>query len=246
MVRVVIAVFVRALPSALLGLALAAPALAQQADETSEPDSADAEPESESDASPNPAKQDGADAKSEPEDDDLGHGGQFALRAALVLGYRMVFRYDDSPLCREYDLSKTPDDQAKFCGHGAPLALDLGLSFAPLDFIEPYLWARFGLAEEKETRTAPVVILGAGARIYTMSDSAFKIYVEPAVGVELENGSVTGSEYKKDFVFHLAAGPQLDVAPNFGLFVDGGLTLGILRSLHSSLELKAGLQARFQ
>jgi hypothetical protein len=209
------AAFVRALPIALLSLALAAPALAEEADVTSESDSA------------------------------FGHGGQFALRAALVLGYRMVLRYDDSPFCREYDLSKTPGDQPKFCGHGAPLALDLGLSFAPLDFIEPYLWARFGLAEEKETRTAPVVILGAGARIYTMSDSAFKIYVEPAAGVELENGSVTGSEYKKDFVFHLAAGPQLDVARNVGLFVDGGLTVGILRALHSSLELKAGVQARF-
>jgi hypothetical protein len=238
------AAFVRALPIALHGLVLAAPAYAGEADETSAPDSAEEEPESESDTPPSAAKQDGADAKPESEDDDFGHGRQFALRAALVLGYRMVLRYDDSPLCREYDLSKTPDDQAKFCGHGAPLALDLGLSFAPLDFIEPYLWARFGLAEEKETRTAPVVILGAGARLYTMSDSAFKIYVEPAVGVELENGSVTGTEYKKDFVFHLAAGPQLDVARNVGLFVDGGLTLGILRSLHSSLELKAGIQAR--
>lgn len=184
----------------------------------------------------------------EPAAEDLGHGGQFGLRAALVMGYRMVLRYDESPYCRDYDPAKSVQDQAKFCGHTGPLAVDLGLSFAPLNFVEPYIWARFGFSGEEETRTDPLVILGAGARIYTMSDSAFKIYVEPAVGLELEKGGDdglwSGFEYKQDLVFHVAAGPQFDITENFGLFVDGGVTLGILRAIHSSLELKAGLQGR--
>jgi hypothetical protein len=102
-----------------------------------------------------------------------------------------------------------------------------------------------GLGKEEETNTEPVVILGAGARIYTMSDSAFKIYVEPAVGLELEKSTFNDEGFGTDFIFHLAAGPQFDLAKNFGLFVDGGLTVGILRYLHSSLELKAGVQGRF-
>ena len=184
---------------------------------------------------------------------DFGHGGQVGLRANLVAGYRMVLRYDDSPLCREFDTTKGLDDQATFCGHGAPLALDLALSYGVLDFFEPYLWTRFGLAQETETGTKPVVLLGAGTRLYTMSDSPFKIYVDPAIAIALEGG-IEGSPaalgalgkdgYGKDLVFHLAAGPQLDVSENFGVFVDAGLTLGILRSISSSLELRAGVQAR--
>jgi opacity protein-like surface antigen len=190
------------------------------------------------------------DETADEDNEDFGHGGQFALRASLVAGFRIVMRYDDSPYCSEYDQQKSAADQVKFCGHTAPLAVDLGLSFAPLDFVEPYIWARFGLAGEAETDTKALLILGAGARIYTMSDSAFKIYVEPAIGLELEEGQghqpwASSGEYKQDVVFHVAAGPQLDLAQNFGLFVDGGLTMGILRTINSSLELKAGVQARF-
>jgi hypothetical protein len=179
-----------------------------------------------------------------------GHAGQFGLRAALVAGYRMVLRYDDSPFCAEPDFSKSISDQQKFCGHAAPPALDLALSYAPANFAEPYLWLRLGLSAEEQTRTAAVKILGAGVRIYTRSDSAVKIYVEPAIGFEFEDGEADGlwlindPEYKQDLVFHLAAGPQFDLARNFGLFVDGGVTMGVLRAIHTSLELKAGLQLR--
>lgn len=183
-------------------------------------------------------------------DDGFGHGMQFGLRAGVVGGYRMVFRYDESPFCRDFDTSKSIEDQQKFCGHAAPFAVDLGLSFAPLASIEPFLWGRFGLSAEDETDTEPVVILGAGARIYTMSDSAFKIFIEPALGMELEEGQgspdyqLNDPEYKQDVVFHLAAGPQLDLSKNFGVYADAGITTGILRSIHSVLELQLGVQAR--
>jgi hypothetical protein len=181
---------------------------------------------------------------------DYGHGAQFGLRAAIVAGYRMVLRYDDSPFCVEPDFSEPASDQQKFCGHSAPPALDLGVSYGLVDFAEPYLWLRLGLAAEEQTKTNKVTIVGAGVRIYTMSDSAIKIYVEPAVGFELEDGTPSGlwllnaPEYKKDLVLHVAAGPQFDLSSNFGLFVDGGVTVGVLRAIHSSLELKAGLQLR--
>lgn len=188
-----------------------------------------------------------SDAATSPEPS-FGHAGQFGLRAALVGGYRMILRYDESPYCREYDAAKSASDQVKFCGHGGPLGLDLGLSFAPLDSVEPFIWARFGLAGEKSTDTSPLILLGAGARIYTMSDAAFKVYVEPALGLELEGGQGhqpwARFEYKQDVVLHVAAGPSWEISQNFGVFADAGLTVGILRALQSSLELKAGLQAR--
>lgn len=184
-------------------------------------------------------------------DDRFGHRGQGGLRVGLVGGYRMVLRYDDSPFCAEPDLSKAnPNDQQKFCGHTAPLALDVALSYGLVDSLEPYLWGRFGLQAEDETDTEPVIIVGVGSRIYTMADSAFKIFIEPAAGLELEGGRDTAvyqlndPEYKTDLVLHLAAGPQLDLSKNFGVFLDAGMTTGILRSIHTNLELQLGVQGR--
>ena len=185
-----------------------------------------------------------------PEDRSFGHGGQFGLRVGVVGGYRMIFRYDQSPYCSEPDLAKAPNDQQKFCGHAAPFALDTALSFAPLGSLEPYLWGRFGLAKESETNTNQVIIVGAGTRVYTMSDSAFKVFIEPAIGAELEGGSgnplwqTNDPEYKKDVVFHLAAGPQFDVAKALGIYTHAGITTGILRSIHSNLEAELGVQVR--
>lgn len=179
-----------------------------------------------------------------------GHARQLGLRAALVGGYRMVLRYDDSPFCAEPDLGKPSSEQQKFCGHSAPPALDFGLSYGLVDFAEPYLWLRLGLTAEEQTKTRGLTIVGAGLRIYTMSDSAFKIFVEPAVGLELEGGEPTGlwllnePQYRRDLVLHLAAGPQFDLSTHLGLFLDGGVTVGVLRAIHSALELKAGLQVR--
>ncbi len=179
-----------------------------------------------------------------------GHGRQFGLRGGIVGGYRMVFRYDKSPFCNDYDTTKSLKDQQKFCGHSSPLAAEVALSFAPIDGIEPFVFGRFGLQPEKKTDTDPVLIFGAGLRVYTMSDSAFKVFIEPALGVELEGGRGTEEwkandpHYKKDVLFHLAAGPQYDFAKMIGVYLDAGITTGILRSIHSNLELQLGLQFR--
>jgi opacity protein-like surface antigen len=179
------------------------------------------------------------------------HGRQFGLRVGLVGGYNMVFRYEQSPLCSPYDTSKSLKDQQKFCGHGAPLALEFAASYAVLDFLEPYLFMRLGLSGEKQTDTLPIKVLGAGVRIYTMSDSAFKIFIEPALAYEFEGSAGTVSypgynpQYKKDLLIHLAAGPQFDVARYVGFYAHAGLTTGVLRALHTQLELQGGVQARF-
>ncbi len=196
----------------------------------------------------------GADENKKQEAPTYGHGRQFGLRAGIVGGYNMIFRYNQSPFCAPPKPGKAAKDQVKFCGHGAPFAVDLGLSFAPLDSIEPFLWGRFGLSRETETDTNPLVLVGAGARVYTMSDSAFKVFIEPAIAVELEGGGTKQSwqadypgykpEYKQDVVFHVAAGPQYDFAKNVGIYLDAGLTVGILRSIHSTMELHGGVQVR--
>lgn len=179
--------------------------------------------------------------------DGYGHGGQFGLRAGLVGGYNMIFRYDQSAFCAPPDAGKDPQ---KVCGHAAPVAFDLAASYGVLDFVEPYAFLRLGLRGETQTHTSPVKVLGAGARIYTMSDSAFKIFIDPALAWELEGGTKDAAAYnpkavyKKDLLIHLAAGPQFDFSRYAGVFVDAGLTTGILRAIHTELEFQLGVQAR--
>lgn len=185
-------------------------------------------------------------------DEQFGHGLQFGIRAGITGGYRMIFRYEKSPYCHAPDKAKAQKDQQKFCGNAAPMAVDLALSFAPVDFVEPYAWARFGLAGEASTNTEPLLAFGLGARIYTMSESKFKIFVEPAIALELENGagnpdwSFGGAtpQYKNDFLFHLGVGPQYDFARAFGLYLNAGLTTGVLRYIHTELEVSVGAQLR--
>ncbi len=185
-------------------------------------------------------------------DEEFGHGMQFGLRAAVTGGYRMIFRYDKSPFCHAPKGVADKDEQ-KFCGNAAPMAVDLALSFGVVDFAEPYAWARFGLGGEASTNTEAVMAFGVGARIYTMSDSKFKIFVEPAVGMEIEGGAGnkqwafdngTTPDYKSDFLFHLGVGPQYDFARAFGIYVNAGMTTGVLRYIHTELELSLGAQVR--
>ena len=180
-----------------------------------------------------------------------GHKGQFFVRAGLLLGYHIVFRYEDSPFCADPREDEDPSERRKLCGFTAPLAVDLGAGFAPADGVEPFFWTRLGFSTESDTDTLPLVIVGAGARIYTMSDDPFKVFLEPAFGVELEKAGdnpvwqAAGNDYKPDIIVHLAGGPQYDVAENVGLYADAGLTVGMIRALHAFMELQFGVQARF-
>jgi opacity protein-like surface antigen len=189
--------------------------------------------------------------KSDEKGGGLGHAGQFGLRAGLVGGLRMIVRYEKSTYCRAFDPLKAPADQQRFCGHLAPFSLDFGLSFGVADFFEPFVWGRFGLGAEEQTDTNPIVVIGAGARLYTMSDSLVKVFIEPAVALEFEDGQGNApwasveDAYPTDLVFHLAAGPQFDVSRNFGVYVTGGVTTGVIRSIHTSLDLQVGVQGRY-
>lgn len=192
----------------------------------------------------------------DPADDpkNFGHRGQFGLRAAFMGSYRMVLRKDETPLCNEPDLSKEAKDQQKFCGFMGPPALDLALSFAPLHSIEPFLWLRLGLSSEDKTKTDPVRIYGLGLRAYTLNDSPFKVFIEPAVGISTESGSPESPafpgpssyapDYKTDLLFRLSGGPQYDIGKYVGIYVQAGVSVGILRSINAGLEFGGGLQLR--
>jgi hypothetical protein len=204
-------------------------------------------------AAAKPASDESAKDEADKTDDEptFGHGFQFGLRGGVVLGYKMDFRYDKSPFCQKPD-TKPPGDQQKVCGFGTSPAFEGALSFGVLDSIEPYLFGRFGFSNDTHTNTDPLLLVGAGARVYTMSDSRFKLFVEPALAWELEGGAgdpaysppTLHPSYKRDLVFHIGVGPQYDFAKVFGLYLNAGLDVGVLRSISATLLLNVGVQFR--
>lgn len=191
------------------------------------------------------AKNANIDEAAPPDDAGYPHSGQFSFRLGLVGAERIVSRYDSSPTCGTTDAG----EPKKFCGFGAPLMLDTAIGFAPFSALEPFIWARFGLTQENRTHTSPLVVVGGGARIYTSSDSAFKFFLQPAVGLELESHSggraVDNKDYKQDFLVQLLAGPQFDFSKNVGAYASFGLTAGMMRAIQTWLEASIGLQARY-
>jgi opacity protein-like surface antigen len=225
------------------------PTSASQADLTTEKQDAASAPRPASTAADAPPR---APDRESGEDATYGHGMQLGIRAGVVLGYKMDFRYDRSPLCRAYDAGKPVNEQQKICGFGAPPGAEVALSFAPLDGVEPYVFARFGFAGESPTNTNALQLFGIGARLYTMSDSRLKIFIEPALAWETEDGAHSqewappglNPEYKKDMIFHVGVGPQYDFAKSFGMFLNAGVDVGVLRSMSATLIANIGLQLR--
>ena len=212
-----------------------------------------------------PLKAPGPTAEGEAPDDDLGHRGQFHLRAEFLTGYRMLFRYDKSPRCAPFDYNKQPADQQKFCGFGAAPAVGLAVGFSAIDFFEPFVFARLGLGNEADrTNQGKLVQVGVGARLYTMSDSRFKIFFAPMIGLDLTGGpvepigsgtrgspgvddsfaNVKPESYRTDIIAHLSVGPQYDISRMVGVYLSGGLTFQMLRYLGASADLAIGVQLR--
>jgi opacity protein-like surface antigen len=84
-----------------------------------------------------------------------------------------------------------------------------------------------------------------------MSEDAFKFFIEPAIGAELEGRSSGGTDatgksdqYKQDWLLRLHFGPQYDFNRYLGLYASAGMTVGMVRALNAFMEVQVGLQAR--
>lgn len=177
---------------------------------------------------------------------DYGHFMQVGARGGISIPYKIMARFDSSPPCDQE--VKDEEEEPKVCAIASSPALDLALSFAPIDAIEPYLWLRMGLADEKETNTKALRVFGAGARIYTMSDSMFKLFFEPALGIQTEGAIdpklTPDAKYGTDVFVHLNFGGQLDFIRYAGIYVAVGPNVSFLRAITTTLEGNAGLQIR--
>jgi hypothetical protein len=193
------------------------------------------------------------------------HRGQWSLRAGLFQGYEFHHRYEGSPFCKQSDFSprtRGTDPSPYFaptdCWVAPPPELEVAIGYALTGGFEPYVFTRLGLWAESATYTAAGRMLGAGARIYAVSESQLKLFVEPAFGVAFEGHAldpvvysatsfhaVTPDSYKTDLVFHAGVGPQYDLSRHFGVFANASVDVGIIRALTVLVSIHYGVQARF-
>jgi hypothetical protein len=176
----------------------------------------------------------------------FGHAGQVGVRAAITFAYKVNFRADDSPGCDDGTISVATPEK-KVCPVGTPPAIDLALSYAVLDALELFVWARLGLGQEAVTHTAASRIFGAGLRIYTMPDQRFKLFLEPAVAFEVEGSTdaTTNRNYDVDLLAHLHIGGQFDFAKAIGAYVSVGPEAAFVRGISVAMGGTIGVQARF-
>jgi len=257
--------------SAVLSLLMSLPLAARAADPKPAAAAAPATAAPKPKAAPKPVETKAApETPTQAPEDAFGHHGQFNVRVEFLTGYRMLFRYDKSPRCAPYDYAKKQTDQQKFCGFGSAPGMGVAVGFAMVDFFEPFVFARFGLSDEVgRTNQGKFVQVGVGARLYTMSDSRFKIFFAPFVGLDLTNGpvvpiapvppgtpsnpgsddaalapNITNDSYRTDLLAHLDIGPQYDFSRGFGVYLSGGLTFQMLRYLGATADLTLGVQMR--
>ncbi|MET0592387.1 MAG: hypothetical protein ABW133_06790, partial [Polyangiaceae bacterium] len=195
--------------------------------------------------------------------EDFGHHKQVNFRAEFLSGYRMLYRYKESPRCAPYDTKKAPNDQQKFCGYGSAPAIGMAIGFSIIDSFEPFVFLRLGVANEAtETNQGKLVQAGFGARFYAMPTDHFKMFFQPWLGVDATSGpgeaigsgtpgspgyddavaTVKPGSYKTDLLAHFSLGPQYDFSRSFGVYLSGGLTVQMVRYFGTSADIAIGLQ----
>jgi hypothetical protein len=187
-------------------------------------------------------------AEPEQREADLGHMFQFGGRAGITLPYRVMFRFDDSPSCQ----ADQPEDNSKpVCGYGAPAQLDLAISFALLDSIEPFVWAAFGLGDDERSNTAALQLFGAGLRIYTLNKQGFKLFFQAAGATETEGMAdsslapfTPNANFNTDILLHLNFGGQYDFSRHAGVYLSLGPNVSFVRAITTQLAATVGVQFR--
>ena len=121
---------------------------------------------------------------------------RFRPRGPVQLPHRVPDRLPDAvslrqvAACAPYNYAKSASDQQKFCGFGAApaSASRWGSRSSTSSSRSPSFASGFPTRPHRPT-PGKLVHAGAGARLYTMSDSRFKIFFSPWLGARLHRRS---------------------------------------------------------
>lgn len=172
-----------------------------------------------------------------PAEPSLSHRYQVGLRVGIGVPFTFGLKYKDGPPC--------DDAMQTWCRHFGVGMLDLDLGFGVTDSIEVSFSARFGLADEEASHSAPLS-LGLGLRAYGSPESMVKAYFGPRLILDLTgaDSAVRPGWKSVDFGVRADVGIQVDFMRYVGAYGQLGLTLSFLRALMFVPDLSIGLQVR--
>ena len=170
------------------------------------------------------------------------HTGQLTLHASIGVGYRAIFRYDESDYCGE--------PQKSVCATLSPPFLELGLGYAVTSHIELLVDVRLGLVGDfrPDTSTADkprVLAFQPGIRFYIDDDGSLKWFTGFAVSIDRTDYSASGITARTDLGIRNQNGLLVDLHRTFGIYVYFGETLSFVRWMRFEIDGGLGLQARF-
>jgi len=178
-----------------------------------------------------------------PPADSMTHENQVGLRLGLGVPFIFAVKYGKGPAC---DDTRGAEGN-EFCRHfGAPM-IDLELSFGVSDTVELGAVARFGLADDEAANANPLAF-GIGARAFTSPHAMFKGFLGAHFMLDLTQRRADPTDVAEWSSVDVGArgqlGLQLDVARYFGVYVQLGATIMILRALSFAFDGSAGVQGR--
>lgn len=175
------------------------------------------------------------------ESESLDHELQLGIRVGAGVPFFFGLRYSGGPRCDD----SNPMDPNTFCvGVGSGI-IDFDLSFGVSADVEIVVLGRIGMIGVEPTEQNNIQI-GIGVRAYMSPASIFKVYLAPALILDLTPAGTVMSDWGDvDFGVRGAFGFQVDIVRYVGLFIELGVNILFVRSFGIGPYATGGFQIRF-
>jgi hypothetical protein len=172
----------------------------------------------------------------------LSHKYQIGLAARAGTGYRVIAPYHDE-FCGQWD-KEVGGDKKSVCGSRQPVWLEISPSFGVTSSLEILVDVRIYLENLDESLTkSRGYFFAPGIKYYTDPESFFKFF---ATGqVVFENQDYGGTVSSFDVGIRSAIGINFDIVRYVGLYLQGGIILGLNRWMTFTVDFGAGFQVRY-
>lgn len=179
----------------------------------------------------------GSEARPRPTDhpDSLDHELQVGLRFGAGVPFLFALRYGTGAPC--------DNGGSTFCVLVGSGVMDLDLSFGVLPDLEITLMGRYGMVGVEPTGSNNIV-LGLGIRSYIGPESVFKGFFGVRAILDLTPAGVVSGWSDVDAGVRGEAGIQVDFVRYFGLYLQIGVNITVVRALAIAPDATGGLQLR--
>ncbi len=183
-----------------------------------------------------PAEEDEHDRRSE----DRRHERTVAIRVGAGVPYLFAIKYGDGSPCESADPTAEP---ATFCSRLGEPFLDLELSYSVTNQFEVAGYVTLALTDD-DAALAKARIFGIGLRAYTSAEAIVKGFFGTRLVLDLTRSNTPGF-HDFDLGLHGSFGIQIEPIRWMGIYLQGGLSVRVLRNFSFLPEASGGLQFRF-